>query len=242
MKSKNTLLTTAFLMIICFSCSNKKFFVAPEFTNVQKISTLSKGMTVSQVNVALGVMPYDAIFDLDNLLLSYNYRLRKRRIPVTNLNSFVNMYEDPAKNSVNSEAAQTTGSIYYDEWKKLYVKFNEGKLTEFFSDEGLENASRIAIVENRIALLESSIKQSKNNGNVIVVNDDLPGNYYFVDSLGQYHVNPSTDSRFNITTNSKTIQRLNLGEGNSTNGNSQNWNINQDYKGLKGMFKDTNQK
>jgi hypothetical protein len=152
------------------------------------------------------------------------------------------MYEDPAKNSVNSEAAQTTGSIYYDEWKKLYVKFNDGKLTEFFSDEGLENASRIAIVENRIALIEGSIKQSKTNGNVIVVNDDLPGNYYFVDSSGQYHVNPSTDSRFNITTNSKTIQRLNLGKGNSTHGNSQNWNIKQDYTGLKGLFKDNKSK
>jgi outer membrane protein assembly factor BamE (lipoprotein component of BamABCDE complex) len=194
--------------------------VAPEFTNVQKISSLKRGMSVEEVNKALGITPFDAIFDLDDLLLSYNYRLKKRRIPVTNLNNFVNMYEDPAKNSVNSELAQNIGSIYYDEWKKLFVKFNDDKLVGFFTDEGLENASRIATVENRIAIIEGSIKQSKTNGNVIIIDDNLPGNHYFVDSSGQYHVNPNNDSRFNISTNSKSIKRINLGFNN--NGDSQN--------------------
>jgi outer membrane protein assembly factor BamE (lipoprotein component of BamABCDE complex) len=75
--------------IVLVACSNKKFMVAPEFTNVQKISSLKRGMSVEEVNKALGITPFDAIFDLDDLLLSYNYRLKKRRIPVTNLNNFV---------------------------------------------------------------------------------------------------------------------------------------------------------
>ena len=207
-------LTFILVTSILAACSNKKFMVAPEFTNVQKISTLQRGMTVEQVNNALGITPFDAIFDLDNLLLSYNYRLKKRRIPVTNLNNFVNMYQDPAKNSVNSEFAQNSGSIYYDEWKKLFVKFNDGKLIGFFTDEGLENASRIATIENRIAIIQGSINQSKNNGNVIVIDDNLPGSHYFVDSSGLYHVNPDNDSRFNINTNSKSIEKINLGWNN----------------------------
>ena len=64
-------LSSLILIFLIIFCSNKRFLVAPEFTNVEKITKLKVGMTIEEVNSTLGISPYDAYnFDLNNLIIS----------------------------------------------------------------------------------------------------------------------------------------------------------------------------
>ena len=180
-KTFNILKYTFASMLLLFfisSCSNKRFLVAPEFTNVEKIIQLEEEMTVKKVNEVLGILPYDAYnLDLKNLILSYNYRLKKRRLPVTNRSNHVNMYKDPENKTVNSEAAQKGGSLYYADWKQIYISFYDGKLVGYISDNGLERT-------NKIEIIKGSIFQSRSNKNIKIIDKDMIGDTYFLDKDG----------------------------------------------------------
>src|SRR5687767_8425233 len=61
LKKRTTLLAAVFFALISFqSCTTyKSYWVAPEFTNVSKITQLRAGMSTEEINKTLGTQPYD---------------------------------------------------------------------------------------------------------------------------------------------------------------------------------------
>lgn len=164
------------------SCSQNKFWVAPKFTDVSKISTLKKGMTKEEVASALEVDAYDSYFsDAGSEMLVYNYRLQERRIPVSNSGRYVNMETAPMDKSINSQAGQNQGNLYYTEWRKLYVSYQDNKMVSMITEGGMENA-------NSVLILASSIQSIKQNPDLKVVPYNVTDQNYVVplDDKGNY--------------------------------------------------------
>ena len=70
--------TLLFLMIIVFSGCIVK---GPKYSHVEKVMKLNNGMTMDEVNITLGLKPYDlkSIDSVGNKVLLYKYRLTDRR-------------------------------------------------------------------------------------------------------------------------------------------------------------------
>ncbi len=135
------------------SCSRNNFVVAPPFTNVKKITQLTKGMTIAEVSTTLGIDPYDVVYTNETESLCYfNYRILDRKIPV--LNSIDSQTESQIDSlNLSSDVSQVYGKKFYSEWKKLYVSFKEGKLINFITSTGLSEANYILLVNGQIKLL-----------------------------------------------------------------------------------------
>jgi hypothetical protein len=135
------------------SCSRNTFVVAPPFTNVKKITQLTKGMTFTEVSTTLGIDPYDVVYTNETeSLCYYNYRILDRKIPI--LNSTESQTESQIDSlNLSSDASQVYGKKFYSEWKKLYVSFKDGKLVNFISSTGLSEAKYILFVNGQIKLL-----------------------------------------------------------------------------------------
>jgi hypothetical protein len=170
------------LIFLLDSCSQNKFWVAPKFTDVSKIATLKKGMTKEDVSLALGIEAYDSYFmDASSEMLIYNYRLQERRIPVSNSGRYVNMDSAPMDRTVNSEIAQNQGSLYYTEWRRLYVSFQDNKMVSMITEGGMENA-------NSVLILASSIQSIQKNPDLKVVPYKITDDNFVVplDEKGNY--------------------------------------------------------
>jgi hypothetical protein len=180
MKKNNILWLLAIALLS--SCSQNKFWVAPKFTDVSKISTLKKGMTKEEVASALDVDAYDSYFsDAGSEMLVYNYRLQERRIPVSNSGRYVNMETAPMDKSINSQAGQNQGNLYYTEWRKLYVSYQDNKMVSMITEGGMEKA-------NSVLILASSIQSIKQNPDLKVVPYNVTDQNYVVplDDKGNY--------------------------------------------------------
>lgn len=171
-----TILITSFCMLLG-SCSNKGFLVAPEFTNIDKIIKLETGMTLEEVNTELRIRPFDAYnLDDNNLTLVYNYRLKERRIPVTNYGVYVNLYDDAVNKSVHSEDAQKNGTVFYTKWKRLFVHFKDGKCAGYITDSGREDANHLALINGSIRLLREDSKLKIIGEHVVPLDEN--GNFW----------------------------------------------------------------
>ncbi len=175
------------IIILLSSCSQNKFWIAPKFTDVSKISNLKKGMTKEEVSQTLEVEAYDSYFsDAGTEMLVYNYRLQERRVPVSNSGRYVNMETAPMDKTVNSSAGQNQGSLYYTEWRKLYVSYQDNKMTSMITEGGMENA-------NSVLILAASIQSIKQNPDLKVVPYNVTDQNYVVplDDKGNYISNGS---------------------------------------------------
>src|SRR6056297_2127898 len=96
---KNIFIISA--LIIITSCSR---WIAPPYTNVDKLSTVKIGMNLQQVNNQLGIEPYDVYFRGDNdFIVIYNYRVKDRLMKVSG----------DYNNTIHSEISQTNGGDWY---------------------------------------------------------------------------------------------------------------------------------
>ena len=144
------------LSVSILGCSKKTFVVAPPFTDVKKILNLHDGMSIDDVNKNLGIEPYDVLFlSGGGGVCYYNYRLKDRKINISNTNDFHDLSSESKDKNLSSEKAQTYGSTFYSEWKKLYCTFKEGKLTDFVSITGVEDANYLLLVNGSIKLLST---------------------------------------------------------------------------------------
>ena len=188
MKGRSSFLFLISLTALLSSCSQNKFWVAPKFTDVSKISTLKKGMSKEEVSNALEIEAYDSYFsDGGNEMLVYNYRLQERRIPVSNSGRYVNMDTAPMDKSINSQAGQNQGNLYYTEWRKLYVSYQDNKMVSMITEGGMENA-------NSVMILASSIQSIRQNPDLKVVPYNVTDENYVVplDDKGNYISNGGT--------------------------------------------------
>lgn len=172
-----------FLILVIFgSCSQNKFWVSPKFTDVQKIEQLQKGMTKAEVAQTLGVDAFDAFYnDGGNEMFVYNYRLQERRVPVNNSGRYVNMDSAPIDKSINSEIAQNVGTVFYTDWKKLYVTYQDNKLVSIITEGGMENASTVL-------LLAASVQNLRTDPNIKVIPYQVTDENFVtpLDQNGQY--------------------------------------------------------
>lgn len=169
-------------LILLSGCSQNKFWVAPKFTDVNKIGTLKKGMTKSEVAQSLGVDAFDAFYnDAGNEMFVYNYRLEERRVPVSNSGRYVNMDTAPLDRTVNSESAQNAGTVYYTDWRKLYITYQDDKLVNIITEGGMQDASTVL-------LLAASVQNLRTNPNVKVIPYQVTDENFVtpLDKNGQY--------------------------------------------------------
>jgi hypothetical protein len=163
------------IALVLGSCSNKRFLIAPEFTNIEKVSKIETGMSVERVNSILNISPYDAyILDQHNLTLVYNYRIKERRVPITNYGEYVKLYDDAVNKSIHTEAAQKAGTVFYTEWRKLYVHFKKRKCVGFITGpEKLKPFAELIADANSLEVMYGSIRSIRENPKTILIDVHL---------------------------------------------------------------------
>ncbi len=162
-----------FIMILLLSisllvgCASRTGWIAPPYTNVDKILNVQPGMTLSEVNQTLGIDPFDVyyIYADGSFILVYNYRLKYRMMDESIID----------KERITSEQAQTVGEpIYPDYSSRLYVKFKNNIVQSLITDVGKENAEYILLVENNVQLLTAN--------ELDTIKGFRLGDKYFIDS------------------------------------------------------------
>ena len=169
---KKSIFKLSFLLfsvtIILGSCSQSKFIVAPPFTDVDKISKIEVGQTKDNVSDILGIQPYDILYlDGGNYMCYYNYRLLDRMVAIDNRRKNIekgsaSIMASATGNTMASEKAQTIGVPFYTEWKKVYVNFENGAVSHYVTDVGVEDANYLGLVNGTIKLLNSKDIDMKN--------------------------------------------------------------------------------
>ncbi|MCE9540012.1 MAG: hypothetical protein K8R85_12460 [Bacteroidetes bacterium] len=140
------LLTVGIVMIS--SCTSI-YKSSPPFTSVDKIIQLKSDMDIRKVNEMLGIQPYDiyTIQETGGSLLVYNYRIRDRKVKLP---------VDLAKQDefIHSEEFQTKGDTYYrTDAQRLFIFFQEGKMKSMLTDNGINNAEHLLIMNNTISYI-----------------------------------------------------------------------------------------
>ncbi len=135
------------LMWLMISCNR---YIAPVFTDVDRISQLKPGMKLRQVVDLLGIEPYD-IYHMQgdgSMLLSFNYRTKLRRMKIPTLN------QDEFNRQTTNDESQTAGEIFYDkDYKVLYVIIRDGELSSYTTTNGLQRSEIILIQENNLEVI-----------------------------------------------------------------------------------------
>lgn len=132
------------------SCS---VYVSPPFTDVEKISQLKKGMPSNKVSAVLGISPYDIFYmdEADGYVVSYNYRLRNKRLKIETLN------RDEFERKTRNDDSQTSGDNWYDKkYRTLYCLIKEGNLVSYLTSSGEQKADDVLTQLNRIEFIEKS--------------------------------------------------------------------------------------
>jgi hypothetical protein len=138
------------VLITLFSCNR---YVAPPFTDVDKISQIKTGMKLRQVSDILGIEPYDVFYiqETGASLYSFNYRLKNRIMYVY---STVNKTEVARQTS--DENSQKSGDVYYDKkYRTLYIMFSpSGDMTSYLTTSGVEDKGKLVVTGNSIKLYD----------------------------------------------------------------------------------------
>lgn len=135
------------LIILLGSCATISK-VAPPFTNVEKISKLKMGTTLSVVSSTLDIPPYNILSMQEDGsgIYAFNYRLKVRKASVPE--------GTDGENLLHSEQYNTAGEEKYeDEIKTVITVFKEGKLSGVHTTEGWDKAEYLMIVDNNLKLL-----------------------------------------------------------------------------------------
>jgi hypothetical protein len=124
-------------------------YVAPPFTDVDKISQVKTGMKLRQISDVLGIEPYDVFYiqETGASLYSFNYRLKNRIMYIYNT---VNKTEVGRQTS--DENSQKSGDVYYDKkYRTLYVMFSaSGEMTSYLTSSGVEDKGKLVVIGNSI--------------------------------------------------------------------------------------------
>ena len=146
---KKILFITATLGFLA-SCS---VYVSPPFTDVEKISQLKKDMPANKVSAVLGIPPYDIYYmdETDGYILSYNYRVKNKRLKIETLN------RDEFERKTRNDDSQTAGTMWYDKkYKTVYCLIKGGNLVSYLTTSGQQNVDNVLTQLNRIEFIEKS--------------------------------------------------------------------------------------
>lgn len=143
---KKTIYTLVVIAFALSSCTNR--WIAPPFTEVSKIAEVKSGMSIREVNITLGIDPYDIyhIQEDGSSVLVYNYRHKDRRMPISS-------NPNQAERSIHTAEGQTSGEVWYGSTSRLYCLFTNGKLKSLITDAGRKDSEYILITQNDIQLV-----------------------------------------------------------------------------------------
>ena len=161
------------------ACSVTDQFIAPPYTNVEKILNVRIGMTLTEINQILGIPPYNVLYAAEEgiTILLYNYRLKDRQVLFeTNLTSSKGI--DPSRikstaatdiqqsqsnwqKKVHGEDFQNKGDPWYSmEKQRLFVILKDGKVRALISNEGQPIADDLIAIKTNIgAVLRGEINK-----------------------------------------------------------------------------------
>ncbi|MFA8300934.1 MAG: hypothetical protein ACEPOV_12275 [Hyphomicrobiales bacterium] len=136
-------------------------WIAPPYTNVDKLSAVKIGMALKEVNTELGIEPYDVYFKgKDGLVVLYNYRVKNKRINMIDDYNFLSSNKD-----TQAKEEDWYGKEYY-----CYVHFIDDKVKSIITDEGKVKSEDILIKNNNIYLIKKDkIGFYENNDTVIFI-------------------------------------------------------------------------
>lgn len=155
---------TFFLIGTVFtSCT---YYIAPPYTSVNELIKVRKGMTMSKVNEVLGIQPYDiyTIQDDGSTILVYNYRLKDRKMSVSDLNTS------------KTERGQKEGVDWYGDPSRVYILFEDDKVASLISDHGREDAELLMLVNNNLQLISKedlvNMTFNHNTNDLLIMKND----------------------------------------------------------------------
>lgn len=164
-KNVKTAYLAVIISVIFASCGK---YIAPEYTNVDQLIKVRKGMTITKVNEVLGIQPFDLqmVQDDGGTVLVYNYRVKDRRAKVTGT------YDK----FVKSEAAQKSGMDWYGDPSRVYILFEDDKMAGLITDIGREDAEILMIVNNNLQLVAKNdlvnMRYYHNTQQLLMLNED----------------------------------------------------------------------
>lgn len=153
-------LTIAILTLLFTSCKN--YLILPQYTDVNSILHLQKGMALETVNDTLKIEPFDVLtLTEDNaLVVQYQYRHPHR------------IYLYKKETDIFSNDAQNNGYKINMETSQLFVTFKDGRLTSYISTKGLKDGELILLKDNNLSIIKkeqlSSLKQLSNSEMLIL--------------------------------------------------------------------------
>lgn len=130
--------------IMVSSCGSVKRFVAPPFTDVDKILELKPGQTVEEVSEILRVPPYDVVhsYESQSMVLVYNYRLKDRTFVVPSR---------AVDNVTHNPDSQREGELWYNNnYREIFLLFNEGKLKSIFGERAFSEGVLIEALDDGV--------------------------------------------------------------------------------------------
>lgn len=125
------------------SCSLSKY-VAPPFTDLEKILALKPGISEKEASDILKIKPYDIVYshELGKKILIYNYRVKDRNM---------RLQTRAAERIIHSEDAQRQGEVWYNkQYRELFVLFENEKLKSIYGEEALSIALNLDLMENQL--------------------------------------------------------------------------------------------
>ncbi len=179
---KSFLFNFCVISVVLIGCSQQRFVVMPNFTDVAHIEKLKLGMSKSEVSTELEINPIDFYYLQEGVdVYVYNYRLMEKRISITNDYTHIKEGAPVLNDHIDGLASRAAGTPFYTEWRKLYVSFKGDKLTGMISDSGKDDANAVILQLASIQALQADpqvklVPKAITDHNYVVPIDDK-GNY-----------------------------------------------------------------
>jgi hypothetical protein len=147
--------TTIFIFWSCaiftlFSCGVKRF-IAPPFTDLDRILKLRSGQNVEAVNNTLGIKPHDIVhcYKTGSKILIFNYRLKDRNMVLASRS---------ANQVVHSAEAQKDGENWYNlNYKELFLLFRDDTLSGIYGERMFSEGSYLELAHDKFAFGDTSL-------------------------------------------------------------------------------------
>jgi hypothetical protein len=157
MKKNAILGFAAVLMLVSAGCMKR---LAPPYSTVEKIVRINPGMTASDVSSTLGIPPYDVYHMAGDgsSVMSYWYKIKERKN--TGCGLLENMgLADPF---YSKEENLAVGASYFTTEHRVYVLYQNGKVSSLVTDAGRENSEDLLVLNNTIQFIGKTNRHSFN--------------------------------------------------------------------------------
>jgi len=145
-------------LFLCFAASmltSCAVMVAPPYTKVESIVRINPGMTASEVASTLGIPPFE-IYHMagdGSTIHMYYYKLKERK------NKGCSLF---MKGFYAKEENLTVGGSYYTKEQRLYVLFQNGKVSSLVTDAGRDDSENLLVQNNTIQFISKTNRHALN--------------------------------------------------------------------------------